>query len=331
MGCLSNLVGLRDACGDVLIESSTGYWLNDLPGIELGILAAGASKEALNAKELVERQLALAELTILDSYRAQLKSRWKVNSLLESKTTGLYKDDTAQAAQAFNVGQFFKSDNPYGELEIVSISLYVNFTGAVPVNIWDATTGALLHTVTFQAVAGEVVTQNAFFSHPANGQKIRVFVGYDATNVATYKTLISHSGCMECKGGMHDFNHLQVYSRKVAIGNQVIEKNLKGQNGMSGLSITWGLNCSIDNLICSMGSSLAPAVMFKTGSLLARALKHSKRLSPDVIYFRSDNEELANDYEADFSMYFTTALESAIIPKGECFKCTSQVKMRKTG
>jgi hypothetical protein len=338
MSCLAgvNLVGLRDACGEEIIPSSSGYWLNDLPGMELGIIAAGANKEQKNAIELITRQGALAQNTVLDMYRGQLKSRWSVNSLLQSKTTGQYRGDlTPQPAQAFRVGQFFKAcGNPYAELSISSMSLYVNYTGAVPVGIYNALDGSLIDTVTFDAVAGKIVTKKVNISIQADGQDLLVYAGYDATNIPTYKTLINEFGCMHCKGGSYDLNYMQVYSRRVALSSPVIEKNLRGQTGMpgmSGLSITWGLNCSIDPLICSMGHMLAPAIMFKWGELLARQLKFSQRLSPEILYFRGDYDELSEDYRVDYERHLQQALENAIIPKGPCFKCTSPVKMRKTG
>lgn len=331
MSCFQNLIGLRDVCGEILIESTTGYYLNDLPGIDIGTMAAATNKEAQNARLLIDRVMALADQMTFDSARTALKSRWSINTLLQSRTTGLYSNDTPQAAQQFNVGQFFKSDNPYGELTIATIALRVNYTGTVPVKIWEANTGQLLKTIDFVTVAGEVTTQQVQFSKPPDGQRLRVFIGYDATSVPTYKTLISQTSCMSCKGGMQDFNYVQVYSRKVATGSQVIEKNLRAQNGMSGLSITWGLGCSVDPILCSMGPSMAPVLLFRIGELLAKNLQYSKRLSPEVLSFKADHKELATDYGMEADRLFSQALENAIIPKGECFKCTSQVKFRKTG
>ena len=334
MGCLAELqlVGLRDVCGDDLITPSTAYYLNDLPGLEIGSIAAG-NQEAVNAKQLIERQMALAQNLILDTVRSELGKRWQVKSLLESRTTGLYRGtQSAQAAQAFRVGQYFKSPvNQHAELFIESASLLVNYTGTVTVKAWDVNTGEELHAKDFDVSAGEVSTQSLGWAIPANGQRLRVFVGYDATSVPTWQSWISHTGCHKCKGGFHDFNYVGVYSRKVPTSDPVQEANLRAQTGTSGLSLTWGLNCTVDRAICSMGYVLAPAVLFKAGELLARQMKFSKRLSPEVLYFRGDYDELSEDYRTDYERHYQSALDNAVIPQGDCFKCTSAVKMRKTG
>jgi hypothetical protein len=164
------------------------------------------------------------------------------------------------------------------------------------------------------------------WSFPANGNSLNIFIGYDATSVGSYQTKLSQSGCSTCKGGYVNWDHLQVYSRKVS--GDVLHGNLENQSGTSGLSLSVSVGCEFDHFLCSVRSSIAPAMLYKTAELLMGVLKYSKRLSPSVIVFENDHEELAEKYSEEYEKTYNDFLKNVRLPKGDCWCAKTRTGVR---
>jgi len=335
MNCLESydLVGFRNECGEDLIPSESGYYLNDLPGINKSAVSDSINKENKNALSLIEKVISLSKKLTLDKIRRDTIQRWGIKSVLESETTGVLSDlDTNQDQQAYNVGQRFEiGNNPNSELFISSISLAVRFTGDVVVKMWDLSDGSVMKEKTIACEDGKIVSTPVYWKVQSQSKNLNVFVGYNATSVPSYKTGLTPSGCFGCKGGVKSYTYTDVSSRRVLLSDNVLQKSLIKQSGTSGLSLNWSTQCSIDKILCSAANLIAPVVMYKAGELLCLHVKYSNRLSNVVLFMNDDYDELAKTYSSDFNMLFNEMLNSFVIPKGVCFVCKSSVKMIKTG
>jgi len=330
MSCLDglNLVGLKDDCGVIITESSTGWYVNDLniPGL-VDTIAAGKARAGANAQVEIENQINLAQRQILAMTATKVGDRFSLRSLLESAPIGYYEPPrSAQAAQAANVGiQIKVIRNPYADVVISRVGLVTQAGGAVTVNAWDLYSGQVLETVEITTVAGIPKYENVAWSFSGHGEIQDIFIGYDATSVATYETGLGNASCSKCNGGSMNLRHLHAYTRK-SVGTP--QGSLLSQQGTSGLLLNVSLICQPDNLICSYGKSLAPVVYYKAGENLANYLKYSKRINPAIAAYQKQHSELAKAYAKEWQDLFGYMLENIVIPKSDCFKCESRTKIR---
>ncbi len=331
MSCLDqkNFVGLRDNCGDDLIATTTGYYIDELPGVNLEVVAQGQDGVSATAQAEIQKHINLAKNIVADRVRSHLKSRYTLDSVMEQKTTGVYETQTAQASQAFNVGQNFRvRGNPNAKLYVQDVNLTVNTTGTIALKAWDLYSGEELQSQDIViATAGIPVYASLDWMFEPKSTDLDIFIGYDATSVASYVTRLNPGWCSTCKGGAYNTKYAQVYARKNATGANPNRNTITSASGSAGLSLRWGVQCSADPLLCSMGALLAPAIWYRVGWSLNNMMRYSKRLAPEVLTFKGDHEELAAYYDDQFTASMGELLTNVNIPKNDCFKCQSATQI----
>jgi hypothetical protein len=291
-------------------------------------VAAAKDKSSTNAQAEVTKQIEMAKRLTLSLFRTSIGERYSVGTLLEGETIGTYEPPrTAQAAQAFNTGIELKViRNRYAQIQVNRIGLCVNYTGNVAVKAWDLFSGAELYSEPVTVAAGIPTFVNLEWTFDGRGDSRDIFIGYDATAVASYNTQFGGAGCGTCNGGSLNLKHLQAYTRRAATGSNP-QGTLLPQNGTSGLMLDVSLVCNMDNYICSFGTSLAPVIWYRAGELICNYLYYSKRLSPTVAPYKEQHKELAELYAASWQKEYGVLLSNVSIPKGDCFKCQSKAQI----
>jgi hypothetical protein len=326
--CFENLIGLRDAKGDDLIASSSGHYINDLPGISVDILNDAKDRESESALDVVTKQFAHADRLIEQRVREWLGNRYQIKSLLDTTVVGQYYDrDQVQADQAYNVGlKFTLQRNPHAQIHFSRISLSVRTNNPVTVNLWDLWSGDVLKTVTITPTVGGIVSQEIDWTIEARGRDLRLFLGYDQDGFDTYETPIGSRAC-NCTGEKWNLKHVLVNSRKASNASAMLNDDLEANTGTSGLSVEASVSCGTSHLLCSLKDHLAVAKLYYAGYLLARYAKYSQRLNPTVLSFQGDYDELAEIYQSEFEANIKSSLDNIQIPSSTCFKCNSPAKI----
>lgn len=330
MSCLDDktYLGLRDSCGTDLITTDSGYYIDELPGLNLAVIAEAHESESENAQAEIVKAINLAKTTVSNRVRTHLNKRYTLDSSVEQRTTGLYETQTAQAAQGYYIGQNIRvRGNDSAELYVTSLNLSVNYTGTVTVKAWDLYSGEELQTKDVAVTAGTPTAAALNWSFLPRTSDLDIFIGYDATSVPSYVTRLASGWCHTCKGGVYNCRYAQVYAKKFATGTNPNRNNAVGANGTGGLSLQWGINCRADSLLCSMGDLLALPMWYYVGYTLANIARYSKRLSPSVISFRADYDEMVAFYQDEFDKAMMELLTNVRIPKNDCFKCQSPTQI----
>jgi len=331
MSCIDNLalVGLRDSCGEDLITTTTGYYVDQLPGLNLQVVAAGQGPESEDAQAEVQKHIDLAKTIVADKVRQHLKSRYSLDSSVEHRQTGIYETQTAQAAQAQWVGQNIRvRNNPDAELFVSDLNLTVNTTGTVTVKAFDLFSGEELQSKAVTVTtAGVPAAASLNWSFRPKGADLDIFIAYDATSVPSYVTRIASGWCHTCKGGVYNTGYAQVYAKKHTTASNPIRGTIAGANGTAGLSLKWGINCNADRLLCSLGDALARPMWHYVGFSIANMMRYSKRLSPDVINYNQDYEELSGQHFNEYEKSMVELLKNIRVPKTDCYKCQSATQI----
>jgi len=327
VACLDNLVGVRGSCSDTTPDSV--YYINDLSGI--GILEADKTMdaEAQSAYDFLEGKIDLAGDIVVNDIRQYLNPRFRTKSILDQKTIGIFQDNlqVASSQATYLVGKTFDLQEGYYEIFINKIGLHVANTGTVNVFVYDLISNKLLDTIEVTTTSGQVSYAEVAKTYKAEGQRLNLFVGYLAT-FDSYKTNLS-SGCTSCRNPyLWTSPYVHVNSGKILNSGNKVEENVEANSNNDGLSVTFSLNCSLEPFVCSIKQSLAQAIWYKAGALVAEEMEFSKRFNSVINLHRDDAAELRVRYEDRYRESMTTVLHNMKIPNHDCFSCNRRVKLQ---
>jgi hypothetical protein len=329
MSCLDNIIGIDKKCSPD--TPSSGLYLQNLPGVTVKLADVAADEETASGVDLINEKITYAKDQILQDVREYLLPHMKVNSVIESETVGYYHDNLESVAAdvGYRKGIQIKIDHyPYLEFYINSIKLQSASSGATSIYIYNLTTGKLLDTIAITTVADvptEVIVQKAY---KTDKQKLNLFIAIDGA-ATTYKSSLSYGqvtgSCTSCSGGYRNsyavFNNIMISS-----GGAFIESNKRSTTYTSGLSVNYSINCSIENFVCNMSNLFAWPILQNTGAELMRELMFSRRLNSIIIIDKAKNEQMREEFDAEYVKSMDRILKNISIPDDVCFKCKQRVK-----
>lgn len=320
LDCLDGLVNVK-GCG----SNPTASFIQQLPGISIPDIDVAISNEHVNAKEFLEDQIACATEIVIQDVWEHLALKHELKSFIENDSVGHYfeKRETNAAVTGYLTGIRIRIDKtPYLKLFINRLRLFVDYSGAVNVFVYDLLQNKILDTISVTAVAGEVVTVDVNKEYYTQKQKLNLFIGY-ASSFASYKAnLISGDDCGSCYTNTHiSFTGVKILSS----GSKIVE-NVDSNSGTAGLSFTYSLSCSFEEHLCSIRNLLTLPVKYKAGALIMQHLKSSKRPNPLVTAYKGDHEAMEEFYEGQYKKKMNSLLGNMKMPKSICFECNPRAK-----
>jgi hypothetical protein len=323
--CLDNIIGIDKLCTPE--SPASGLWVQDLPGITLQTAGAATDEETASGIALIREKINIAKKAIFQDAIEFLLPKVRTNSLIESDTVGIYKEDLekASAEALYLTGKKLKIQNyPYLEFYIESLSIKLDAVVTSNIFIYDLLTNTILDTIAFTSVAGVPVEVYVKKSYPVKGQTLSLAILYDSNLAGSYKTNLHLSGCNNCQQGYSN-RYSSFDNIKILTANSKIEANVVSDN-TNGLSVNYSINCSIESLICKMAKVFAWALLHKTGAELMRELQFSRRLNSIVILDKKDHIELRTEFENEYAKSMNRILDNIRIPHDVCFDCNQRVK-----
>lgn len=330
--CLENLIGIYRPCGDTP-ASDSGLYLQDLPEITIKNAEAIVTDQD-SGFELLQSKIAFATEYLTSDFVAKLYPRFAQNSIIENYTAGFYQNN-----KPLNSGipgslkgiQLKVTEYPYLSLFLSSISLFVNFTGTVPVYIYDLIQGKQLDVINVEAVAGEIVQVDIYKQYKTKGQMLNIFIGYDSSDIQSYNSYIFGQGftrgcrtCPQPRG--HGNKFVWMYSKSIAASAQKIEYNLQSLNDTGGLSVVYSLNCTADKFLCSIRNTLAMPLLYRAALEVLKAAKVSQRISSFVVIRKDEIDTMIEWYDGEYHKTLSEILQNLKLPNDICFLCNRSIQ-----
>jgi hypothetical protein len=334
MSCLDNLIGVR-GCGSAERE----FYVNDLTGINIPDFDKAITTEHTNASAALTDIVSFATKYVEQSISSHLSTKYQLKSFIENNVVGYYYEDKQEiAAQpTYLTGYEIRIDStPYLNLFIQGLNLFVKTTGTVNVLVYDLIQGKLLNTIPVSAVSGEIVSLNDLdLSYYTNKQRLHLFIGY-ASTFESYKTsyvspfvgMNVNENCNNNCSGTYRNSFVYFRAAKILASNPKTNAYLEGNDYGSGLSLNYSLQCSFREVMCSARNLFALAILYKSGELIMKELKNSKRLTGVVAVYAKNHDELMKEYQAEYSNQMADVLLNMSLPDSVCFSCTPSVKTR---
>jgi hypothetical protein len=327
MDCFDNLIGIHRSCNNT--TPSSGLYIQDLRGINLAVANAAIDGETVSGLKLIEEKIRFAQNAILAAMRMQLADKIRINSILQNDTVGFYKTNlTVVPAEAGMLkGIVIKADQ-YQYLELFISKIYLKLSEVVTTNIvvYDLMSDTLLDTIEITTVAKVPTAVLVNKSYLSKKQKLHLFIGIDSSVANTYETNLTSAGCISCTGGKYSNRYVTFSGGQIDSASQKIDSNISSNSGTNGLSLEYSLNCSIEPFLCNMGNQIAWPLLHKAGAEIMKELISSRRLNSIVNIDKSTNEELRDEFEAEYMASMSALLNNIKTPNDICFNCNSKVR-----
>ena len=326
--CWDNFIGVDSTCTPI---SGSGYNFIDV-GISKSELDSYIGAEFENGQELAQNKVNFAAKSVQSVLNTSFGGKFKIASLLDNQRVGVFQDNKIQDAAAAGTLKGIQLEvcntQSYLNFNLTAISLQVENTGPVDVDIYDLIQDKLLDTVTVDTVAGQIVRIPVNFSYLANRQKLNLFIGYNAT-FPSYRTNVYQGGCSSCNGSDWRFSSKYVRNQAGTIGvaSPKLDQNVDSSNNTGGLSIEYGVSCDFSQWMCSIKASVALAVLYRASEMIMSYALSQKQWNSNTAIRREDVKERKKEYGDEFKMQMAEVLSNMTIPTDStCFQCDGPAK-----
>lgn len=323
--CLGNVIALQGGCDPVV--PPTGYYLKAI-GISNDDISQYITKEYASNLEFFNEKKFLAIEQITNALHSSFQPHYKANSLLKNFRVGHANDNKVLVAG--NTGlkgikyDFCDTDSYY-DLFVNEISLFVNVSATISINVYDLIQGKLIDTIDIDTAAGEITKVYPSKTYTSSQRKLSLFFGYDSTGVSSYKTTLQAGGCTNCSGS-YSLNHMYHTIQSGYINNSVkTEENFVSLSETGGLSINHSLQCNHRDWLCSISGLIALPILYKTAANIMEFALHSapnSRTNTAVNLNKDLIKERLDLYEMKWREALDNIIKNAKVPTdSKCFEC----------
>lgn len=329
--CFEDIIGLRGSCDTP--TSNSGLWLDDI-GIDLSELDSIINKSQIDSIDFFEKKRDFAIKQIINLIHTHFSDKYKSNTVLRSGRIGFGKENQeAVAASATLKGIELElcNQDSFVDVFVSSVSLQVNFNGAVSVLVYDLFQNKLLDTIAITAVSGQVVTVYPNKTYKSVRKELDIIFVYDATNFSSVKTTVTTGGCKSCGdgGSMVNLNqYLSTRSISILAADAKIESNLTAVGDTGGLSLVYSIQCNYDEWLCTISNAVALPILFKTGyEIMDYAYNNSLRLNTTTTINWENLLKRRDEYNLRYQDSIQSLLQNIKLPQDEkCFECRQKSK-----
>lgn len=325
MNCFENIIALKEQC-----TIKTGLYINSL-GINESMLNDIITSEHSSANEFLKEMTDFAVKQVKSSMYSAILPYLKSNSILEEGHVGDVKDNkvTVNGTNGAYKGVYLNltTINGYFGLNIAKGALFTNHTGSVSLDIIDITKGIILDSINVNLVAGENVEFSIKKTYFNNKRNLKIFVGYDSTNIQSYKTTTS-GDCAGCKGSSRvGSNYISSTSKQLPVSSSLTISSLSSSSDTGGLQLDYSIQCDQESWMYTYTNLLATPILYKTAyQIMEYALTNRTRVN----YTKIDTDWMKDrkeEFDFEFNRHLKSVLSNIQIPNDRyCFICNNSVK-----
>lgn len=332
--CFDNLISIRGACTET--TATLGLYLDDV-GVTLRECESYVTQTYENAEAFALDKISSAGKMISAEVQRGFMGKMLTRPLIENSRVGYYLDnmqgDSNLAATMKGIQLKTYSESSFLDLFIDYIELFTDFTGSVDVKIYDLFQNKLVDTIAVTCTANQISRKQVGKKYPCYRHDMNYAIVYDASTISGYKTGVTNTSCGSCEGRNYYYECGSfVTARGVTVGTATdkIDENMTGVNYTGGLSIGYGLTCNYDNWICSIGSALGMALLYKSAAnIMFAALNETDRINTRTTINLEQAKRKLDWFEQKYQEQMSLILPNIRIPQDNlCFECNDRVRTR---
>lgn len=218
-----------------------------------------------------------------------------------------------------------EKDTDYVQINVDSISLFLDFTGSVDVLVYDLTEARLVDTISCSATAGQMTYTDVNKVYRAQARNMALAFLYDSTTSSYKTTALANQKCGSCSSKkLKQSHYTSVSGVKFADGDDKTISNTKYESDTAGLSVTYTVRCDYNQWICKNQSVLLTSVLYYTAYNIARYGLNSPRLNSETLDMRTTLEAIRDNAESNYNNEINSVVGVMTIPQNDCFKCNQK-------
>jgi len=198
--CLNNVINIKSrSCGSD--TPSSGLYL-DMLGINMDWLNSITQMPYKNGEDLFTNKLEFSAAAISHNIVSRFADKFRANTIVNGQRIGFYNDNlqvvAGEAGYLKGIEVELCNDTSFVDFFLSNISLQTNFSGSVPILVYDLIQNKLLDTLTVTTVAGEVSVLTVNKTYKSNRKQLHLILVYDTTAINSYKSYVKKGGCTDC-------------------------------------------------------------------------------------------------------------------------------------
>lgn len=289
--------------------------------------------------KLISDIISFAQNKIRIDVLANLQGCLKRTTILRQEVTGFYRDfeNLLTVAGAFRRGIQLKVDSdPYVEIYIRKIRLFLNVAIVSNILVYDLIEGRQIDSIPFTSVANEIIDVIINKAYGSDKQEINLLFTYDGSLAAGYRSTTSKGGnCTGCGGN----RFVSSQGAQIAAGAAIQDSNVTNGSETYGMSITYALNCTVEPFLCSIREFLQYPTLYLAASMLMEHAQYDQRINSFITIGKGDHKELAIKYEQEYNVQLFGGynedgtrkiqqgiMDSLSLPEDLCFKARAKIR-----
>ncbi len=328
LDCFGRVVALRDVCEPENLNSCV--YLNEI-GFNEHKINDILTSDYTDASDFINKMEVAAVKEMTDEIYSFIHPKLKLNNIIRTDRLGYLQPNLlSKTSEGGKVGILMQlRNNGYIDVLPQSISLNVNYTGNVSVQVWDAMRNILLKTIVVPCQPKKLNKVDVSSVFKSNKELMQVAFVYDSTGIDSYNTLIKSSSCSSCNGSKYNCEYFTSYGIQIDASDNVLEENINLKSHTSGLMVDLTIQCNHERWLCTLNPLTKIARLYKTASKIIRhAILKSKsqRVSNTATVNAESLQQEAAFYEAEYFKRMQAVFQNLTYPKDtKCFVCNSRV------
>lgn len=334
--CFNKYIGVWDGCSP---KDANKLYLNDLPGVELGIGDYLTDSEQTDGLEVLQGIVDTACDDMFNDIRVYLSGSMYMNDILSNNILAQFMDNrrirAAQPGKYIGV-QFNLGQSPYLSARIHFFQIFPVASGSSTLRVFNINTGNEVYTQPFDFIGGQVNTIEVERDFLANSQPFNLAFVVDGDDVGqTYDTQLWGGTCLSCNGGYGNptsygrYANPHVYAAQLSWNKSIVPLVNNVQSAPAAyISLTYSVYCDPTMFICSVAPLLKRAVWYNAGIGLCDEIIYSRRLNYITTIQKEDAVAAKAEWTIKRNEQFNAVLNNMKLPQNICFQCNPVIQNR---
>lgn len=306
----------------------SSIYIDDV-GVSLADIESFITQQYSTAEEYFNARKDHAVREMTQTIYNYFQGQYLATSLVDSHRLGVYNgtQSTKPGSNKYRgIQMVFNQSDTFFNVSISEISLLVDATTTITVEVWDLRQNKLLDSIDIDTIAGQISTVYLQKQYASNKQPLNLFIGYDA-NVDSYYTPIKSGLCC----GKISCNNSYVSAYGVEVDGAFYDANTTGLNHTSGLSVVYDIACDHMGWLCSHAANLALPLAYKTAEILVADAAYNtsgERATNHHTINIDQLKERHSFYVSKFKEIMSNWLGNMQLPTNRCFQCNTPLRHR---
>lgn len=332
MDCLYNYIGIRANAtngGYGIVEApESNLYINDLPGVTFNMGSAVVNSDQSAFLDMWDSVQRRALKVFTTTFTNAMSKKYRLKQITESYTL---PDVIGTATHAPVVGELrgiyidcFIGKSSFHHIPVGTVKVYTTAACSFDLKIYGVTGNDTLteldsFPVTSTGAGWKTVIVNKKYTNNR-----RLFIAYDGSDITSPSITLNGIDLNPWIYNLqYFFNHVFISGGTY---DSIGDRFTSGPMDTYGITMTAGLQCSYDVLICNYRENIALAWWYLLGAELMKERIYTDRINRYTTIDLNKAKELRSEFEGLYTNELMTFVDSLTLSKDWCIDCDAIIR-----